>query len=240
MKKLMTVVVLLFISLLMGCTDTDNSNNQDQMSDNKALTDIDISKYQKWVISIHQYTMYVLNGDSPFSNNAYERFQNLSIDECNEYYNDNIFIIEYQNEYYHYRDAIELGILSYEAAIRSNIGWECSMIEFNQLKGKDCNQYDITNDIGTLEDPKSIAKLGDYNIYQTRLTCMMVVGNIIVDGYYFGFFNTGCASDLDNIGYYAEMDGITYGLQELVNDEILTVKEVYDMYLCISFGCDEE
>ena len=240
MRKRLFALLILISTLLTGCTILNEPTEEEQVIEIEALENIDISLYEKWLEKPGDYTIYVQNDESPFSNNAHERFQNLSIDQCNDFYDNDIFIVEYNDKYYHYRDAIELGIFTLDESISYDIAWECKMLEFRQMKGANCELYEISNDIGSLEEPNPIAKLGDYNIYRTGFTCMMVVGNIIVDGYYFGYFSVGCDDDLDNIGYYAEFDGVNYGLQDLVDDEILTVKEIYEMHLCILYGCDDE
>ena len=55
----------------------------------------------------------------------------------------------------------------------------------------------------------------------------MVVGPIWVDGFYFGTYSSSCAADLNNIGYLAMKDGVTYHLQNLVDDGKIKTRDIY-------------
>lgn len=69
--------------------------------------------------------------------------------------------------------------------------------------------------------------INGYHFYKSFMACSMVVGPIWVDGYYFGNYSSGCAADLNNIGYFTMKDGISYQLQDLVDDGELKTRDIY-------------
>lgn len=84
----------------------------------------------------------------------------------------------------------------------------------------------------TSKDSNEVGEINGYTIVRNRTFCLMVVGIIIVDGYNFGFFSSGCDNDINNIGYSAIKDGVEYNLKTLVQDGELTVKEIFELYFC--------
>ncbi len=73
-----------------------------------------------------------------------------------------------------------------------------------------------------------VAVLDGYEFYRESITCAMVVGNIIVDGYNFGYFWSACNNTLNDIGYIVKKDGETFNLQLLVDEGELTTKDIYN------------
>jgi len=84
------------------------------------------------------------------------------------------------------------------------------------------------------EDETYFGTINGYAFYRFEdAVCEMVVGNITVDGYDFGFFNWGCDDNLNWIGYTARKDGVTYQLQDLVDQGEVTTKDIYEkIYIC--------
>ena len=72
-----------------------------------------------------------------------------------------------------------------------------------------------------------VGTLDGYDFYRESFSCAMYVVNITVDGYNFGTFPMACGDSLDDIGYIIKKDGVTYSLQDLVDDNILKTKDIY-------------
>lgn len=83
--------------------------------------------------------------------------------------------------------------------------------------------HDIDGSPGEL-----VATLNGYEFYRESLTCEAVIGDIIIDGYDFGFFGSACDNTLNDIGYVIKKDGYSYHLQDLVDEGILATKDIYE------------
>jgi len=90
-----------------------------------------------------------------------------------------------------------------------------------------CDIYDISNEVGVI-----LGYINGFAIKRSEISCDWVVGEIVVDGYDFGFFYWGCSKDLDGIGYYAEKDDEHFYLQDLVDEEEVTTEQIYHLYMC--------
>lgn len=91
---------------------------------------------------------------------------------------------------------------------------------------RSCQQSVVNDDIDG-SPGELVATLNGYEFYRESITCEMVVGNIIVDGYNFGYFWSACGNTLNSIGYNIEKDGQSYNLQILVDEGKLTTKDIY-------------
>ena len=90
-----------------------------------------------------------------------------------------------------------------------------------------CDVYDFS-----IESGIEVGNINGYTIYRGDNACDWVVGEIIVEGYDFGYFYWGCSRDLSAIGYYAEKDDIHYFLQDLVDNGEISVAQIYYLYMC--------
>ncbi len=93
-----------------------------------------------------------------------------------------------------------------------------------------CDIYDISSEVGVV-----LGYINGYAIKRTEVSCDWVVGEIVVDGYDFGYFYWGCSRDLNGIGYYAEKHDNHYYLQSLVEEQEMTTEQIYQFYMCDSF-----
>jgi hypothetical protein len=62
--------------------------------------------------------------------------------------------------------------------------------------------------------------------------CFVEIGPIIIEGFDFGYHGAACHQDIDNIGYQAYKDGVYYELSELIEDDVFTIEDVYNLYIC--------
>jgi len=89
---------------------------------------------------------------------------------------------------------------------------------------------DFINENPVSADEETVGSIGEYSIIRSVEVCDNMVGNIYVDGYNFGYFDNQCSFDLNSIGYYAVRSDQYYEIQNLVNDGILTTKQVFELY----------
>lgn len=81
-------------------------------------------------------------------------------------------------------------------------------------------------------DMETLDLIDGYSIKRTQGVCDMYLGRVIIDGYDFGIISSGCDWTIDNVGYYAEKDGETYTISSLIENGIVTVEDIYNIYIC--------
>ena len=82
------------------------------------------------------------------------------------------------------------------------------------------------------EEELDVGEINGYTIKRQLWACEMVLGSVVIDGYDFGYIHSGCDWTIDNVGYYAEKDGVTYDLSELVDSGEMTVGQIHELYMC--------
>ena len=82
------------------------------------------------------------------------------------------------------------------------------------------------------EEQDVVGMINGYEIIRTNFACEAVVGDVFVDGYYFGFIYSGCDGDIDDIGYRARFDGDEFLLSDMIELGEMTVEEIYNLYIC--------
>ncbi|XMB71711.1 hypothetical protein RJI07_06255 [Mycoplasmatota bacterium WC30] len=131
---------------------------------------------------------------------------------------DSFYYIKPENEYVNIPTALEEGIISIADVIASGL--------------PAVNIEDTVCTITTSAEDTVIGEINGYEIRRSLAFCDAVVGQIVVDGFDFGFFSSGCDANLNSIGYYAVKDNIDYELKELVDDGIITTEQIFDIYKC--------
>ncbi len=97
------------------------------------------------------------------------------------------------------------------------------------------NQEELDYNCPIVENNLEVGTINGFTLFRTEITCEMVVGNININGYDFGFFHSGCDNTIDSVGYYAQKDSVTYMLSSLVENEEITVEQIYTLYMCDEF-----
>lgn len=82
------------------------------------------------------------------------------------------------------------------------------------------------------ENTEVVGVINGYEIISINFFCTLVVGDVYVDGYYFGYIYNGCDGDIDDIGYRARKDDEVFWLSEVIESGDITVEEIYNIYIC--------
>ncbi len=131
---------------------------------------------------------------------------------------DSFYYIKPENKYVNIPTAIKIGIITIGDVLASGL--------------PALNIQDTVCTITILEDASIVGEINGYEIQRSLVFCTAVVGQIVVDGFDFGYFSNGCDADLNSIGYYATKDDVTYQLKQLVDDGIINTQQIFDIYKC--------
>lgn len=101
-----------------------------------------------------------------------------------------------------------------------------------------CQKEEVCNIVDGCPN-ELVATLEGYEFYRVSVGCQMVAGEIVIDGYDFGYFHSACGHTLDDIGYYVRIGEDIYVIQALVDDGILKTKDIYNIYQCDPFKLGE-
>ena len=89
-------------------------------------------------------------------------------------------------------------------------------------------QTSLVNDNLEGKAGELVGTLDGYEFYRESITCDLVIGNITIDNYNFGYFGSACGDTLDDIGYDVKKNDETFRLQDLVDKGELKTKDIFN------------
>jgi hypothetical protein len=211
MRKGWIIVLVLMVFSLSGCKEEIVPVDVDMKEYSVFYDGGDYVLYKADYISDIQYTICI----------SLEKLEDDSC--CLGITQQNAFIVGYNSEYYDLQGGVNLGLFDTYDLIEAGVPMQCHLL--------DCDGNNVEREVGK-PSGEGIGEIGEFTIYvDTSPVCEMVVGSIVIDGYDFGYFNSGCDDSIDTIGYVAYRLGFTYQLSTLVEEGYLTVEEIHTFYM---------
>lgn len=242
MKKIL-LAIMFFILVMLSACDGDN-----QLFDKAETLDEDVLVLELYeeLYSGNGFIIYILKDIPSIQHTIGISYEELDNDVCYlSITTTNAYIVLYDEDYYDLGNAFKLKLFDTVDLIDYGVLYQCHPRYPDTSETVKCNLYDIhdkpeysvwikedgTHTNSFLEDPP-IHVMNGYSIYRMYLICGMTVGDLFIEGYYFGHISAGCSFDLDALGYYAVKDNVRYDIQDLVDEEELNIKDIYNMYIC--------
>lgn len=207
MRKSYLILCILFLFIISGCENDDEAK----------IVDVFIENYNL-IYSNKDYSIYELKeyDTSLGESSAIQRFEDALCWVSSNV--DNQYVLDYKDQYRHLNYGISNELYDVYDLDEYGVFVHCDLI------------YD-----GEPEDVPSTELVGTIRgieIYRdSMLVCEMVLGQVVIDGFDFGYIPSGCTTSINSIGYIAYTSHKVYDLEAVLFSDSVSVEDIHELYM---------
>ncbi len=207
-KKVYLIVSLFILAIISGC-DNDIED---------FVLDINIEDYTL-IYSSDEYNIFEVSeydDESIIAYRAIEYTQDLKCSILNIV--DNHYVLEYKDYFLHINYGMNNDLYDARDLHEYGVDIHCRLL------------YD-----GEPENPPSselVGTIAGIEFYRdTKSTCENDLGEVIIDGFDFGYISEGCDYTLNSIGYVAYTSNKVYNLEDVILSSRITIEDIHNLYM---------